>query len=169
MRIPGWFRFTVLALTIGGGLYGIGTTLWLLPRVHNALLIMLVILMTAAYGFVTVAGIIFWRNSEQIEPLNWALSLQIPWISAPGFVYQFASGLYFVIALVASNNAGKYSAGFTANFNFGSSWEFRFLQDAPISLGVNLVPLGALLFLRKLARTAERSVEGDPSTQNVEP
>jgi hypothetical protein len=121
--------------------------------------------MAAAYAFVTVAGIIFWRQPQRLRPLRWALGLQIPWISNPGVVYQFAAGLYGMVAFVASKTGDRYSAGFTTKFNLGSSCELRLFQDAPFVLGINLVPLGALLLLNRLTQTAD--AKNEPPSHSV--
>ncbi len=71
-------------------------------------------------------------------------------------------------AFVANDTAGKYSAGVSTNFNLGSAWELRFLQNAPFALGVNLIPLGALLFLNRLTRAIGKRASDQSSISIID-
>jgi hypothetical protein len=159
--LPRWFRLVLLSLTILGGLNGIGLTLWLASTVHSPLLLALVGCMFAAYAFVTTVGVLFWLRPEKLEPvlIQSVLALQLPWISNSVFVYKFASGMYLVVSVVITG--GQLTGGF--NFFIGSSCEVRFLQESPLSLGVNLVPLFALILLAKYSRVTP-SVPNSPAT-----
>lgn len=167
-QIPNWFRFALEALTILGGLHGIAITLVLFFKqdVHGFGTFALLACGLAAYMYVTVAGAIFLQDPKRLRPLFCALAIQIPWISTPGLVYKFAAGLVGSVAFVANHVTDTYSAGFATNWDVGSSWEFRLFQNAPIQLGVNLVALAALVFLRKLGRLTQRPVSQAPPSSD---
>src|ERR1700722_13925417 len=162
---PPWFRLTLLGVTIVGGLHGIVITVgaFFRPDVPGFGVTVLLVCMVGAYAYVSAAGVVFWRHPDQSRPLFWALMIQVPWISLPGFVYKFAAGLSRSVALVANHTGDKYSAGFGTNWNLGSSSEFRLLQDAPVELGVNVAAVLALLLLRSLTRSTPEALGEPPS------
>ena len=164
--MPAWLRATLLGTTVFGGLHGvvISAGLFFGPDVRSLAPVVLVGCMTAAYIYVTAVGVAFWRNPHRTGPLFWALGIQVPWISLPGFVYKFAVGLSGSVALVAHHTDGKYSAGLNSNWNLGSSCEIRLLQDAPVELGVNVAAGALLFFLWRLAGSANEPVEETPPT-----
>lgn len=162
-KIPAWFSFTLLALTVLGGLHGIVISIQALFSPSASIFFIAILI---AYIYVTATGVIFWRQPSQTRPLMWALSIQIPWISLPGFVYKFSAGLFVSVAFVAKHEGDKYSAGFAGNFNLGSSCEFRFLQNAPIELGVNLVALAALLLLSRAVISTRAALTEPPSNND---
>lgn len=151
-----WLRFTLLAVTVLGGLHGIVISLQALlstdPRGFGASVFFGFFLI--AYIYVTAAGVILWRQPKQIRPLIWALAIQIPRISMPGFVYKFSVGFYVAVALVAKHLGDKYSAGLNWNFSLGSSCEVRLLQNAPVEAGVNIAALAALYLVRRSISTS---------------
>jgi len=77
----------------------------------------------------------------------------------PGLVYKFSAGLYVAVAFVAKHVGDRYSAGLTGNFNLGSSYELRLLQDAPVEVGVNIAALAALFLLRRANVPTSRNPE----------
>jgi hypothetical protein len=150
-QVRAWVRFVLTAVTVLGGMHGIALPLRALfsPSSQGFVAAVLFGAMLIAYTYVTVAGVIFWRQPNRRRPLIWALAIQIPWISLPGFVYKFSAGLYVSVAFIAKHLADTYSAGFNWSFNLGSSCEFRLFQMAPIELGVNVAALAALFLLNK--------------------
>ena len=165
-QVRAWLRFTLLAVTVLGGLHGIVICLQVLfsPSSQGFGASVLFSVFLAAYIYVTATGVIFWRQPNQTRPLMWALAIQIPWISLPGFVYKFSAGLYVAVAFIAKHEGDKYSAGLNGNFNLGSSCEFRLLQNAPIELGVNVAALAALFLLSKsFSSTSVTLTESSPT------
>lgn len=162
IKVPTWFRVTLLIATILGGSHGATNAASLLLQVRGVSTFLLVSFIFTAYVLVVVAGLVFWKYPHQIRPLFWALAAQVPWISLPGFVYKFAAGLNVCVSLIASRIDHKYSAGFHTGFNVGSFFEIRFFQDANIEVGVNVAAFVAVLLLAKIARSASR-VSTDPA------
>jgi len=160
-----WFRCTLLAVTVLGGLHGIVLSLRALfsPSSQGTSVFFSAILI--AYIYVTAAGVIFWRQPNKTRPLMCALAIQIPWISLPGLVYKFSAGLYIFVAIIAEHHGDKYSAGLNGKFNLGASCEFRLLQNAPMELGVTVAALAALFLLSRSITSASATLMG-PSPNN---
>jgi hypothetical protein len=156
-----WLRFTLISMTVVGGLYGAAMTLLAFFRADAPGFGVSVLFGCILLGFVyvTAAGLLDWRKPRQVRPLIWALAIQIPWVSMPGLVYKFAAGFLWAITLYATQKSGKYSSGFNIRFKVGSTSELRFLQDAPLELGVNVAALALLVLLRKSTRLAANTVE----------
>lgn len=153
-RIPAWFRILLVAILILGGLHGAGLTASILIQPESLSFGNAVVwaCMLLAYLVAAAVGFLYWRRPNEVRAVMWTLAVQVPWISIPGLVYKFSVSGYLVLAFVANHKAEKYLAGFNANFNLGSFCEIRLLQNAPIELGVNIVPLVALVFLQRLGR-----------------
>lgn len=151
-----WLRVTVLLVTIPGGVFGFVVTLRaiLAGNIRGIAAVSLVVCVLLAFAFVTLAGILYWRDPKESTPLMWALAIQIPWVSLPGIVYKFVVGAYGFVGLVVTHNSENYSIGFSANGSLGSLFEIRILQNANIELGVNAVALALLLLLRRFGRGA---------------
>jgi hypothetical protein len=156
-QVSAWFRLTLLAVAVLGGLHGIVICLEALfsPTSQGLRAFILFGAMLAAYIYVTAAGLIYWRRPNQMRPLAWALTIQIPWISLPGFVYKFSAGLSVCVALIATRHRDMGSVGVNGNFKLGSSCELRLLQDAPIELGLNVAALAALFVLNRAISSTE--------------
>jgi len=155
-------RFLVLAITILGGLHGTIVTfpLFFSDHAQGVVVYLLIACMLSAYAYVTVAGLVFWRYPDRIRPLFWAEFIQVPWISVPGLVYKFAVGSTAAVAFVFTHTDDKYSAGLETKFRLGSSWKVYLFRNAPVELGVSLIPVAVLLLLRNLHRLKNR-----PATQ----
>lgn len=172
-RIPTWCRATILAATILGGIQGMMLSVPLLfsQDVQGIGAYVLILLILIAYAYVTVAGVIFWRYPNQLRPLSFALAMQVPCFSAPGLVYKFAVGLVVSVSFVVNHVAGKYSAGFSTSWNLGSSYELRFLQNARVELGINVIAVAGFLLLRKArsSRAVHAPFLGDGDQRAVTP
>ena len=149
-QMRAWLRLTLIGTTVVGGLLGIAVTLRAFFRSEPGFGTF-GLLGCALLGlvYITAAGLLYWRDPKQVGPLTWALAIQIPWISMPGFVYKFAAGAVGSVALVATHEGDTYSAGFDTNWHTGLWFELRFLQDAQLELGVNVAALVLLVLLRK--------------------
>jgi len=150
-QVRAWVRFVLAAVTVLGGLHGIALSLRALftPSSQGFGAAVLCGAILIAYTYVTAAGAIFWRQPNRRRPLIWALAIQIPWISLPGFVYKFSAGLNVSVSFIAKHHADTYSAGLNGSFNLGSLCEFRLFQMAPIELGVNVAALAAMFLLNE--------------------
>ncbi len=151
-------RFIVLSAAILGGLQGIVITLRLFFRdgSQGSLAFFLLGWVLIGYAFVTVAGLVFWRQPKRIRPMRWAQAIQVPWISMPGVVYKFAAGLTGAVAFVFSHTGEKYAAGYETSWKLGSSCKLSLLLNAPLELGINVAPLAVLFLLREIQREASR-------------
>lgn len=154
-----WLKFTLVGVTILGGLHGIVISLQALFTSSSLGFGELVLFgsFLIAYIYATWAGVMFWRQPKQTRLLMIALAMQIPRISIPGLVYKFTVGFYIAVALVAQHLGDKYSAGANWNFSLGSSCELRLFQNAPIEVGINIAPLAGLLLLRRAVSTKSMS------------
>jgi hypothetical protein len=148
---PAWFRYIVTAMTIVGGLHGICLMFLLIfdANVEGLGNLVLLLCMLAVFVYVTVAGLLFWKRPNEIRLLWWALAIQVPWISLPGFVYKLGVGFVGVVEFVINDTGSATSAGFGTNWDLGSTFTVRFLQKAPVEVGVNATALAALLLLRR--------------------
>jgi hypothetical protein len=167
-QMRGWLRLTLVGTTVVGGLLGIAVTLRAFFRSEPGFGTF-ALLGCALLGFVyiTAAGVLYWRNPRQVQPLTWALAIQVPWISLPGFVYKFAAGAVGSIALVATKEGDTLSAGLHTYWHAGSSFELRFLQDAQWELGVNAAALLLLVLLQRSIHLTADAVEAQSSTADA--
>src|ERR1043165_1168712 len=100
--IPRWLRYTVLAMTILGGLHGISLLFLAIfePSVQGVGNLLLLVGMLAVFVYVTVAGVFFWIRPGETRLLWWAFVIQVPHISLPGFVYNLGVGFVGTVAFV---------------------------------------------------------------------
>jgi hypothetical protein len=169
-QVRAGFRFTLLVVTVLGGLQGVVISLKGLVSASSQGFgkYLLVSILLVVYAYVTTAGVIFWKDPNETRPLKWALAIQIPWISLPGFVYKFVAGLHVFIGFIAEHHGDRYSAGLNWKFNLGSSCEFRLFQGAPIEIGVNVAAFAALFFLnRKISSTRANLETGSVTLSEV--
>jgi hypothetical protein len=94
----------------------------------------------AIYAFIAVSGLALVNGHRRAEALvQWAIALQIPWVSSPVLTYHLDSGTGLSIFVLGGRV--EWSILWV-----GSQWEFRFLQERPWGVGINLVAI-ALMFL----------------------
>ena len=143
-----WLRLLLVMASVGGGFAGMALTTVEFAHAHSAVRVMLSMLFLGLYGFVTASGLIFVHDPKRTRPLVAALALQIPWISSPVFVYQFAAALCAAITLGTPEETNRIGIHFGGSLFFGAHFQFRFGSsvDVPISVGVNVAAL-VLLFL----------------------
>ena len=163
-----WLRLTLITATVGGGFTGIAVTFQALldPRNQSPLLLMGFFL--ALFTYVTVSGLIFVQNPERKRPLIAALAIQIPWISSPFVVYEFAAGCRAVLSLRMPEQVGL---PIDTYIPLGSGWRFFLLQSNPWSIGINIFPLVILVSLLRSIRaphsvvslTASSPSQNDPA------
>jgi hypothetical protein len=167
-QMRAWLRLTLIGTTVVGGLLGVAVTLRAFVRSEPGFGTF-GLLGCALLGlvYITAAGLLYWRDPKQVGPLTWALAIQIPWISIPGFVYKFAAGAVGSIAVVATKEGDKLSAGLHTYWHAGSSFELRFLQDAQWELGVNAAALLLLVLLQRSIPLTADTVEAQSSTADA--
>src|SRR5206468_3932406 len=144
-------RLTIVAATVGGGFAGFLATFQnLCDSSHSLANTLLLIVFVGLYLFVAAAGLMFVHNPASTRPISIALAIQTVWISSPLIVYNFSAGIYSVFEVGAvSHRSGDWSALVNFEFLIGSGFKFRWLQDNPWYLGLNLFPFVLLLLLRK--------------------
>ena len=143
-----WLRLLIVTFTVGGGFTGIVLTSHLLgSSTHGALQTLIALLFMGLYVFVTVSGLLFVKDAACTRPLLVALALQIPWVSCPVAVYQFASGVHAAITLGTPEETDRVGLHVGWNLLFGTHFQFRVgaYQDIPWAIGVNAV--GLVLFI----------------------
>lgn len=152
-----WLRLLLVIVSVGGGLTGILLAIAQTVDVHSAAQVLLLILFLGLYGFVTVSGLLFAHDVRRTTPLAIALALQIPWVSCPWFVYEFASGVWAAITVGEPAEKGLTGLHFGWNLLFGAHFQVTFGSShyVPISLGVN----AAAMLLSGLLMHANRSAD----------
>lgn len=144
-----WLRLTIITITVGGGFAGLLSTISALSSWTGTLDFLLKILGFALFAYVFVCGLMFANDANRTDPLFLAFAIQIPWVSTPLIVYQFAPGIHTALGLTSSNEAGKLSFGLGWNFLLGSEWRLGLMHDRPWNLSVNLVALAICWLLSK--------------------
>jgi hypothetical protein len=154
-----WLRLTIVLMTVGGGFAGVLITADRLFHLngHGAAYAIILAIFFLLYAFVTTSGLMFVHDPHRTRPVLVALALQMPWVSCPIFVYQFASGLYAAVTVGEAEVAGNigFHLGWIAQF--GSLFRIAGFQDIPWNLGVNLIAVLMFVLLR-------RSVQSSSST-----
>jgi hypothetical protein len=140
-----WLRLTLITMTVGGGFAGVVLAVQLLMNSPNqaTLNLLLAILLLLLYTFVTAAGLVFAHSPHRLGPLVAALAIQVPWISSPLLVYQFAAG----VGAFLGANYSQGATGLSPNYEycFGSRSTVAVLRQNP--LGVNLWAVVLLILL----------------------
>lgn len=153
-----WLRLLLVAVTVGGGFTGIVMIADLMAsgNVRSAVQMVILLIFLALYAFVTVSGLLFVHNEKRTGPLSAALALQIPWISCPCFVYQFAAGLYGVVALETPENPVRTGIHFAWNLMLGTHFIFRISghNDFAWSFGINAAAVLLIFLLRRSNRSS---------------
>lgn len=150
-----WLRLLLVTATVGGGFSGILLTSNLLGSGgHGALQILILLLFMAMYAFVTVSGLMLVHDESRIWPVSTALALQIPWVSTPVMVYQFASGMHAAITLGTPEDSDRIGIHLGCNFLFGTHFQFRLgpYHETPSAFGVNAVALALFILLLRSRR-----------------
>ena len=131
---------------------------------------MVVLVALLLYAGILVAGLIFVHNPRCTTPILVAMAIQIPWVSSPLLLYQFSTGLKFVLSLSTPSQSDRFGLNSGFELYLGSTFKFDFAHDHPWGVGVNLVPLVLLIFLLKSRKAAESSVaESIPAEQESTP
>ena len=142
-----WLQLTLIVMTVGGGFAGFAATLESLFNSSDAskLSLLLRVMVLGLYAFVIASGLSLVRDPTRTGPLIAALALQIPSLSSPVIVYEFATGLGAFI------DVGSLGKGNTVGFHFswllGADLSFAVLQDHPLRVGVNVVALTIFLLV----------------------
>jgi hypothetical protein len=144
-----WFRWILLALTIGGGFTGLVVTVQAMFQSEGASFFQFLLFggFAALYLFTVVSGLLFADNPKCTIPLMIVLILQIPWISSPILTYTFCAGFRIT--------AGLVSGRFAASWRFGSDWQVFILQGQPWGAGINLFAALVLVLLLRFTRTPD--------------
>lgn len=145
--IPRKVRIGLGALTVVGGLAGIGIVL--LAMYRNAQIIPILAIVMAAYVYGVWSGISMlqlrpgWLRRNEIYWL-----MQMPALTTTFIGYWFASGAYFFVYLKL------FPVGLGFNAFLGSFFGFNFMRPEQPTVGLNLIALGAWFYLRRLKTNA---------------
>lgn len=142
---------TIVLMTVGGGFAGVLITADRLFHLngHGAAYAIIIAIFFLLYAFVTASGLMFVHDPHRTRPVLVALALQIPWVSCPIFVYQFASGLYAVMTVGEPEVAGNIGFHLGWSAQFGSLFRVAGFQEIPWNLGVNLIAVLMFVLLRR--------------------
>jgi hypothetical protein len=164
-----WLRATLILLSIGGGFAGVSLSIPLFANANFgiALIIFVFILM---YAFVAATGLLFALDERKTKPLCIALALQLPFLSSPLLIYKFGAG--FLATLFMGGPSPADNIGFRVGWEwyFGAFWRFGLLENAPWTVGINIVPLVMLILLRRAVHDKEKAeiVEVETAANQVE-
>jgi len=136
-------------MTVGGGFAGAATTAQLLFSDQGQRF--LYSLGLALFTFVAVSGLIFVHDPRRTRLLSAALALQIPWLSSPVVVYQFAAGFGIRVA--------RFSDSFKWGLTLGYKWQLYLLGQFPWGAGVDVLAVLMLVLLWQSAKTPSTAVE----------
>lgn len=154
-----WLRLLLVLMSVGGGFTGIvlvGEKLFDFSK-NGILGTTLFVAFFGLYSFVTASGLLFVYDSNRTRPLVIALAMQIPWVSCPVFVYQFASGMHAAVTLGTPDETSRFGLHLGWNLLFGTHFQFRVggFHDIPWTFGVNVVALVLLGAVLKSVRNLE--------------
>jgi len=157
-----WLRLLLVAMTVGGGITGIALSLDFISGLKTASQVLIALTFLVLFSFVTAAGLLFVHNPSRTTPVLVALVLQIPWVSCPVLVYQFATMMHATITLGTPADADRFGVHLGWNLLFGTNYQFRVgaYRDMPTTLGVNVVAL--FLFIPLLQSTRSSKVKPLP-------
>jgi len=158
-----WLRLTLVVATVGGGFAGFSMTAAAIfsPQSHGSTTLFYA-LIAALYLFVLISGLVFIHNPARTTPILIAMVIQIPVVSSPIIVYQFAAGLLVVVAVNLSD------PGVSGTIRFGYQCQLFFLQATSWSAGINIfAAVLAVLLLKQPRKTkTEQLVATAPPLNN---
>ena len=144
----------IALLLIGGGIFGIVMVLSgsLQTPSQQTVNVFCAIVFAAVFGWCVLVGIHLWRGKP--DAVRWAMILfaaQIPILSIPHyFAYEFYSGLTIRFMLEQIDTILEF--GFS--FYFGAGMQFIISPEIQnLTLGINLVAVVVLLYLKKVAKS----------------
>jgi hypothetical protein len=139
---------------IGGGVIGLGLTVWIISGLASitGLLLLLLLIAIALYGYSIYCGILLLK--KQISGLRYSVLnqiLQIVSFSIFGFAFQYVSGIHLSIGLDLTDS-------FNFIFNVGiSSWQITVNGDSQaLGFSFNLVALFLIFWIEKLKSKMEK-------------
>lgn len=136
-----WLCRCVLILAVGGGFHGSAGTLQAFLATPKASWPDYVapIFFIALYCYGIFTGIRLSEKGTFDAHLFVYFALQVPVLSSPILVYQFASGFQAVVAIVV--------LGVEWTVRLGSEWQFAVLQSHRWSVGLNFFATAVLLLM----------------------
>jgi len=152
-----WLRLLLVTVTVGGGFAGIILTLNLFHNVKGPLQFLIAFMFLVLFLFVTATGLLFVKDPTRTGPVLVSLAVQIPWVSCPVFVYQFATGLHGAITLGTPEDTGRFGLHLGWDLLFGTSFQFSVgsYHDVPWTFGVNVVALILFIVLFRYVRLSK--------------
>lgn len=140
-----WLRLLLILITVGGGFTGVVLSLQLVGEAKDqgAFQVVVALAFVGMYAFVTGSGLLLAHDPKRTRPVLVSLALQLPWVSCPVFVYEFAAGMHAAFTLGTPDDSDRIGLHLGWNLLVGSHCLFRFAdyQEVPWTFGVNLVPL----------------------------
>jgi len=162
-----WLRFVLVTVTVGGG-FGLITGAFEMLRSDeawkNPTLLAVVCIMTCVAVFVLGSGLMFVQNPCCIRPVQFAIALQIPWVSSHWFAYKMVCGIGLVGFIGAATDRGNIPgltiSGFGGYLGFQPAFGSYFntsLSSHPWGIGINLVAVVLILLIRSSARRSSQT------------
>jgi hypothetical protein len=124
---------------IGGGFIGIALTAQSFSQADRVIVFIALLAFVCLNSYGIFLGV---RLSEGLAPLRhlrFYFMLQIPFISSPIIVYQFATGFQITIAIIQS--------ALTCGWHLGSEGQLAISSPAPWGIGINVVALAIVVLL----------------------
>lgn len=163
-----WLRLLLVTVTVGGGFGGVILALDLLYHLNGWRQFMLSVIFFLCFLFVTVAGLIFVHNPKRTGLVLAALAMQIPWISSPVFVYQFATGLYAAVTLGTPDQSNRFGLhlGFSMQFGTIANGNIGSYEEVPWTVGANVFALILFILLLRNRRLDKALKESEVVVQS---
>jgi hypothetical protein len=152
-----WLRLVLVTVTVGGGFEGVLLTLHLFHSLKGPLQFFVALAFLILFSFVIATGRLFVKNPNRTGPVLAALALQIPCVSCPVLVYQFAAGLHGAITLGTPEDTDRFGLHLGLDMLFGTNFQFRIgsYHDVPWTFGVNVVALILFIVLFRYTRSSK--------------
>jgi len=165
--MPSLCKWLLAAFTLIGAALGAGLTLWILvpPLLRQeavaAPIVLIFVGVTALYVLGGVAAVRFALDPARRRLLRYYYALQVVALASPMLEFRFFSGAHLLPTL----DFQPWRVGFGLDFWLGSTWQVQFNSDAHWALGVNLVAVAVLWWLRERPRRdAPGNPVGNPAT-----
>ncbi len=124
---------------IGGGFIGIALTAQSFSQADRVIVYIALLAFVCLNGYGIFLGVRLSEGSARLRHLRFYFMLQIPFISSPIIVYQFATGLHVTVAIIQST--------LSCGWRLGSEGQLAISSSAPWGIGINVIAIAIVVLL----------------------